>query len=183
MPTKILASNNVESRILNIRGKKVIIDRDLAELYGVKTKHLNRQVRRNIKRFPPEFMFRLNAYEKHQLVPNWHRFGRLKHSSSLPYAFTEHGVAMLASVLNSDTAVKISIHIVKTFIRLREFILNHTELSRKISKLEARVGKHDKEIRSVIEAIRELVSIPEKPKREIGFHANSANSPPKKKEP
>ena len=106
----------IEGMIFVIRGKKVMIDRDLARLYEVETKNLNRQVRRNIERFPEEFMFQLTAHEKNELVTNCHRFEPLKHSTSLPYAFTEHGVTMLAGALKSERAVKISIHIVKTFI-------------------------------------------------------------------
>src|SRR3989338_7848182 len=102
----------IEQRIFLIRSHKVMLDRDLAELYGVETKYLNRQVRRNINRFPEIFMFRLDRKEKAELVTKWHRFEKIKHSSSLPYAFTEHGVAMLASVLNSEAAIQISIYIV-----------------------------------------------------------------------
>ncbi len=164
-------ADTVESRIFTIRGHQVMIDTDLARLYGVQTKHLNRQVRRNIKRFPDEFMFRLNIEEKLELVTNWHRFKKLKHSNSLPYVFTEHGVAMLASVLNSETAVRISIHIVKTFIRLRQFVSNYSSISDKLSKLEEKIGAHDDETRAIIRAIQDMTMPPKKPKRQIGFHA------------
>ena len=106
---ELVTNDTVEQRIFLIRGQKVMIDRDLAELYGVTTKNLNRQVKRNILRFPQEFMFQLTQEEKEQLVPIWHRFKTMKHSTSLPYVFTEHGVAMLASVLNSDRAIKIAV--------------------------------------------------------------------------
>jgi hypothetical protein len=171
MSQKFPSSEVIGAKILSIRGKKVILDHDLAKLYGVETKYLNRQVRRNLKRFPQEFMFRLNPKEKEELVTNWHQFGKLKHSYSMPYAFTEHGVAMLSSILNSETAIKISIHIISTFIRLRKFISRHDELWRKLAALEQKVDKHDAEITSIIEAIRELISSPRKTKREIGFHA------------
>jgi len=134
--SNIIPIERIENRIFLIRGQKVVIDRDLAELYEVETKHLNRQVRRNIDRFPKEFMFQLNAREKNQLVTNCHRFKTLKHASSQPYAFTEHGIAMLASILKSERAIKISIYIIKTFIRLRKFIFTHKKLAQKLKKLE-----------------------------------------------
>jgi len=109
MKRLIITQGLIENNIFLIRGQKIMIDRDLAKLYGVETKYLNRQVKRNIGRFPGEFMFQLNPEEKNELVTKCHRFETMKHSSVLPYAFTEHGVAMLASVLKSETAVKISI--------------------------------------------------------------------------
>jgi len=150
----------VEKRIFIIRGQRVMLDRDLAELYGVKTRHLNRQVKRNIKRFPKEFMFQLTRQEKDELVPIWHQFGKMKHSYVMPHAFTEHGVAMLASVLNSDRAVKISIIIVNTFVRLREMLSTHKELANKLKELEGKVEKHDTEIQAIFEAIRQLTEPP-----------------------
>ena len=147
-----------------------MIDRDLAELFCVETKHLNRQVRRNHDRFPKEFMFRLTKRERNELVTNWHRFKILKHSTSLPYVFTEHGVAMLATVLNSSIAVKVSIRIIKTFIKLRKVISAHKHLAGKLKKLESKIGKHDEEIRSLFQAIRELTTEAQKPKRRIGFY-------------
>ena len=116
----IIQLDMIESKILLIRGKKVMLDRDLAELYGVETKNLNRQVKRNKERFPVEFMFQLTKEEKNELVTNWHRFNSLKHSTSLPHAFTEHGTVMLASVLNSQRAIETSILVVQAFIKLRE---------------------------------------------------------------
>ena len=159
----------IENKIFVIRGHKVMIDHDLAELYEVETKHLNRQVRRNKNRFPKEFMFQLNRQERDELVTICHRLVSLKHSSSLPYAFTEHGVLMLASVLNSDRAIKLSIFIVRTFIKLREFLTDYTEVESALKKLEHKVGKHDKEIQIIFEAIRKLMEPPEKPKPKIGF--------------
>ena len=150
----------VEKRIFIIRGQRVMLDRDLAELYGVKTGHLNRQVKRNIKRFPEEFMFQLTKQEKGELVPIWHQFEKMKHSYVLPYAFTEHGVAMLASVLNSDRAVKISIIIINTFVRLREMLSTHKELANKLSELEQKFDRHDKDILVIFEAIRQLMEPP-----------------------
>lgn len=122
MRQDVIPHERIEERIFFIRGYKVMIDRDLAELYGVETKYLNRQVKRNKERFPDEFTFQLAPQEKEELVTICHRFKTLKHSSSLPYAFTEHGVAMLASVLKSSIAVQMSILIVKAFIKLREVV-------------------------------------------------------------
>jgi hypothetical protein len=168
----IIPQEVIERKIFIIRGQKVMIDRDLAELYGVETKYLNRQVRRNKERFPEEFMFYLTAEERNELVTNWHRFAALKHSSSLPYAFTEHGVAMLASVLNSKQAIKISIYIIKTFVKLRQLISNHKELLVKFNELERLVVKHDMQIQEIVQTIKQLMAVEEKPKRRIGFHGD-----------
>lgn len=170
---KVSVSENgvdlIQNKILIVRGKKVMLDRDLAELYGVETKYLNRQVKRNVKRFPDEFMFQLTVIEKDELVTNWHRFNSLKHSTSLPFAFTEHGAVMLASVLNSPRAVQASIYVVRAFVGLREFLSTHKELAQKLAELERRVGKQDGAIQTIMEAIRQLMQPPEKPKRKIGF--------------
>lgn len=167
---EIVPMERIESKIFVFRGQRVMIDRDLAELYGVETKHLNRQVRRNRPRFPAEFMFQLTATEKHELVTNWHRFSRLKHSSSLPLAFTEHGVAMLATVLKSDPAVKISILIIKAFVKLRAHLDLHKALGTTIKQLEHKVGRHDVEIGLIIRAIQKMISFEKKPKNKIGFN-------------
>ncbi len=169
--TTLVLHEKIEDKIFLIRGHRIMIDRDLAQLYGVETKYLNRQVKRNQERFPEEFMFQLTKDEKEELVTNWHRFEKLKHSSTLPHAFTEHGVAMLSSVLNSGQAVKISIQIIKTFVKLRELISSHKELALKLSQLERKIEKHDEEIMGIFEAIRQLMVEPEdKPKKRIGFH-------------
>ncbi len=146
-----------------------MIDRDLAELYGVETKYLNRQVKRNTDRFPEEFMFRLTKREKGELVTICHRFESMKHSSVLPHAFTEHGVAMLASVLKGKRAVAISIVIIKTFVKLRQMITTHKELASKLTELERKIERHDDEIQAIFNAIRQLMKPPEKPKKKIGF--------------
>ena len=143
-----------------------MIDRDLAELYDVETKYLNRQVKRNIERFPKEFMFQLTKEEKSELVTNWHRFESLKHSTNLPYAFTEHGVAMLSSVINSESAIKINIHIIKTFVRLRELITSNKDLAKKIEELEK---KYDKQFQVVFDVIKELINTKNEPMNPIGF--------------
>jgi 3'-phosphoadenosine 5'-phosphosulfate sulfotransferase (PAPS reductase)/FAD synthetase len=141
----------------------------LAELYGVETKNLNRQVKRNTERFPQEFMFQLSKDEKAELVTNWHRFNSLKHSSVLPYAFTEHGVAMLSSVLNSKRAIQVNIIIIKTFMKLREIISLHKELARKLSQLERKYERHDEQIHAIFDQIREFMTYKNKPVKEIGF--------------
>lgn len=173
MADELILQEAIEQRVFLIRGEKVMIDRDLAELYGVETKYLNRQVKRNKERFPEEFMFQLTSQEKTELVTNWHRFQSMKHSSVLPYAFTEYGVAMLASVLNSETAVKISVTIIKAFVRLREILSTHKELAYKLKELEHKIEKHDEDIQAIFDAIRKLMAPPPvKPKPLIGFHSN-----------
>lgn len=170
---EIALREDIEQMIFLMRGQRVMIDRDLARLYGVETKYLNRQVRRNHERFPAEFMFQLTLEEQHELVTNWHLFSTLKHSTALPFAFTENGVAMLASVLSSERAVKISIHIIKTFVKLRQWVATYKELANKLNQLEARVEEHDEEIRTIFQALHELIApkTTQKPKHKIGFHA------------
>ena len=151
-----------------IRGEKVLLDVDLAPLYGVTPG--NRAMRRNRGRFPSHFMFQLTAAEAESLI---FQFGRAKGRGGRrhrPYAFTEQGVAMLSSVLNSPRAVKVNIAIMRAFVKLRQTLEANRELAQKFADLEGRVGKHDKEINAIIEAIRQLRVPPEKPKREIGFH-------------
>ena len=126
----------IKNLIFEIRGQKVMIDRDLAELYEVETKKLNQAVKRNIKRFPKDFMFQLTDDEQQELVTNCDRLQSLKHSSSNAYAFTEHGVTMLASVLNSDKAVEINVQIVRAFVQLRQFVLEHKDLTKRFQELE-----------------------------------------------
>ena len=154
----LIPIERIESRIYLIRGQKVMLDKDLAELYGVETKYLNRQVKRNIERFPEEFMFRLTSQEKDELVTNWHHLSGLKFSYHRPYVFTEHGVAMLSSVLNSERAIRVNIMIIKAFIRLRQVLLDHEELICLFKKLETRVDQHDTVINEIVEAIRELMT-------------------------
>ena len=164
-----MPQEQVENKILVIRGSKVMIDRDLAELYGVETKQLNRQVHRNYERFPVEFMFQLTKVEKDELVTNWHRFNSLKHSSVLPYAFTEHGIAMLSSVLKSKRAIHVNIIIIKTFMKLRDIISLHKELAQKLSQLERKYERHDEQIHAIFEQIREFMTFKEKSHKQIGF--------------
>lgn len=162
----------IEDLIFILRGKRVMIDKDLAYLYGVETKQLNRQVRRNYKRFPEEYIFQLSEGEKKELVTNWHRFDSLKHSSVLPLAFTEHGVAMLAGVLHSERAIKISVMIINEFVRLRRLVHANKELALRLAQLERKIVTHDDSINSILDAMHNLIEEPLEPKRQIGFKAD-----------
>jgi len=165
----IIPTERLQDRILIIRNHKVMLDADLAELYGVPTKALNQAVRRNLERFPKDFMFRLNPEEKEEVVTNCDHLRKLKFSPVLPFVFTEHGALMLANVLNSKRAVQMSIFIVRTFIKLRELLLTHEELIYRLARVEHKVGKHDREIQEILEAIRKLTEQPPEPVRAIGF--------------
>ena len=161
----------IESKIMIIRGEKVMLDNDLAFLYGVSTKRLNEQVRRNRSRFPEDFMFKLNKREKTEVVANCDHLARLKYSPVLPNAFTEHGAIMAASVLNTRRAVEMSLMVVRTFVSLRNLLSTHKELAQQLKELERRIQKHDIEIQTIFEAIRKLMEPPpEKPRPKIGFH-------------
>ena len=169
MSTKSLAIP-VESRILILRHQKVILDTDLAELYGVPVKRLNEQVKRNRERFPADFMFQLSPKEAEDLrsqsaTSKPARGGR----RYLPYAFTEHGAIMAATVLNSERAVEMSVFVVRAFVRLREMLSTNRELAAKLAELEGRLDTQDASIQNLFEAIKELM-IPEEPsRRKIGF--------------
>ncbi len=169
----------IENRIFTLRGQKVMIDRDLAELYGVETKKLNQAVKRNIKRFPDDFMFKLNDNELKELVTNCDRFKNLKHSTNPPYAFTEQGVSMLSSVLNSDRAISINIEIIRTFVRLRQFAALQTSQSKEIAALrqmlmlhidntDNRFNEHEQAIKGIIDVLNNLIETPREAKQ-IGF--------------
>jgi phage regulator Rha-like protein len=159
----------IEQSILLIRGHKVMLDANLAQLYGVPTKVLNQSVKRNNDRFPTDFMFQLNAKEfailKSQFVTSSQWGGR----RIRPYVFTEQGVAMLSSVLNTARAVQVNIEIMRAFVRLREMLLTSKDLARKLDSLERKFESHDVHIRSLFEAIRQLMTPPEATKRKIGF--------------
>jgi len=158
---------HVERRILLIRGERVILDEDLAVLYGIETKLLTRAVRRNIARFPPDFMFQLTADEHAALrIQSGTSKGGRGGRRYAPYAFTEHGVVMLSSVLQSPRAIQANIEIVRAFVRLREILAAHADLARKLAALEK---KYDTQFRVVFDAIRELMAPPTKPRRQIGF--------------
>jgi hypothetical protein len=165
----IIPIESIERRILFLRGQKVMLDADLAQLYGVSTKRLNEQVKRNRKRFPTDFMFQLSEEEKSEVVANCDHLGNLRFSPVLPHAFTEHGAIMLASVLNSARAIEVSIFVVRAFVNLRETLTKHRTLAQKLSQLERRFEKHDEDIQSLFRAIRQLMTPPESKKRKIGF--------------
>ena len=166
MGSDLVPQEIIQSKILFIRGKKIILDRDLAILYEVPTRALNQAVKRNIKRFPKHFMFQLTPEEKKELITNCDRFKPLKHSSALPYAFTEYGVAMLSSVLNSEKAIQVNIQIINVFIRIREMLIDYQELKEQIEAMEK---KYDRQFKVVFEAIGELLTPPDEPKGKIGF--------------
>ena len=159
----------VESKILLIRGKKVMIDKDIAELYGVTTKRLNEQVKRNHTRFPEDFMFQLTGIEKSEVVANCDHLNNLKYSPNLPYAFTEYGVVMLASVLNSERAIEVNIQIVRVFTRLREMVLTHKDILLKLEQLEKQVANNSGDIQIIFTALNELLEQPNPPRKQIGF--------------
>jgi len=164
----------IERRILLIRRQKVMLSTHLAELYDVETRVLNQAVKRNISRFPEDFMFQLNISEAEELVsqnviPHKKYFG-----GSLPYAFTEQGVAMLSSVLNSERAINVNIEIMRAFVRLRRLLASHADLARKLDTLER---KYDAQFKVVFDAIRELMKPPESKKRPIGFLVEEAKVP------
>ena len=148
------------SKILHIRGKKVMIDRDLAELYGVTTKRLNEQVKRNTKRFPEDFMFQLNVEEKEQVVAKCDHLKTLKYSPVLPYVFTEYGAVMLASLLNSERAIEVNIQIVRIFTRMREMLTTNQEILLKLEPLEKKVSGHDEDIQLIFKYLKKLLTPP-----------------------
>src|SRR4030066_957952 len=165
---ELIPAEVIERKIYLIRGHKVMLDSDLAELYGVETKRLNEQVRRNPKRFPDDFMFQLSEEEAESLRSHFATLNssRGKHRKYLPYAFTEQGVAMLSSVLNSDRAIQVNIAIMRVFVLLRRMLLSNEELARKGDALER---KYDARFKVVFDAIRALMEPPKKPSRRIGF--------------
>jgi len=152
----ILPQETIENRIFIFRGKKVMIDHDLALLYGVPTKALNQAVKRNGKRFPDDFMFQLEISEKNQLVTNCDRFTKLKHTKMCPYAFTENGVAMLSSVLNSEAAVLVNIQIMRAFVKLRNVVSDNSEIKKAITNIEKRLNIHDRQIQIAFDALKSL---------------------------
>jgi hypothetical protein len=169
--SNLISIEVITNKIFVIRGKKVMLDRDLAQLYGVTTKRLNEQVKRNIKRFPADFIFQLTEREKDELVAICDRFNSMKHSTVLPYVFTEQGVAMLSGVLNSDRAIMVNIQIMRAFTQLRRMLLTNQDLKHKIEAMER---KYDKQFAVVFQAIKQLLEpLPVKPKPPIGFHGHT----------
>jgi len=159
----------IRGKIYLIRGQKVLLDRDLAEMYGVETRSLNQAVRRNINRFPEDFMLTLTRDEIRNLSQIEISPG-LKHAPNV-FAFTEQGVAMLSSVLNSDRAVQVNIAIMRAFVQMRELAISNRALARKLDELEMKYDRHDKQFIEVFDAIRSLMAQPETKKRQIGFKA------------
>ena len=197
MKREIIPAARIVQSIHLLRGQKVMLDSDLAALYGVTTNVLNQAVKRNRDRFPGDFMFQLTAQEiahlKSQFVTSRRQDIANQSLTDLtsqfviskpgrggrrhrPYAFTEQGVAMLSSVLKSERAVRVNIAIMRAFVNLRETLETNRELARKFSELEKRVGKHDDEIGAIIDTIRQLMAPPERPRREIGFHVRERAS-------
>ncbi len=163
----IIAQKMIENKISLIRGKKVLIDRDMADLYGVETKTLNQTVKRNIERFPEDFMFQLTAEEAQSLRSQIVTLKPGKHLKYLPYAFSEHGILMLSSVLNSRKAILVNIEIMRTSTKLRTMLAEHVELRRKIDGMEK---KYDYQFKMVFDTIKKLLNPPKKQKNQIGFH-------------
>ena len=158
------------TKILLIRGKKVMIDRDLAELYGVTTKQMNQQVKRNPKRFPEDFMFQLTAVEKEEVVTFCDHLTTLKYSPQLPYVFTEHGAVMLASVLNSDRAIEVNIQIVRIFTRMREILMTNQEIFMKLEQLEKQTLQNTGDIKAIFDHLKQfLIPVEQAERRWIGF--------------
>jgi len=166
---ELIPIENVANCILLLRGQKVMLDADLAKLYCVKTKALNQAVKRNIGRFPQDFMFQLSPREKAKVVTKCDHLQQLKFSAGLPYAFTEHGAVMLASILNSPIAVEASIQVVRAFIHLRGILSANKNVARKLKELEKKYDMHDTQIQKIFAAIRQLMAPEPKSERRMGF--------------
>ena len=170
--TAIVVARKVDSKIFVLRGQRVILDTDLAELYGVQVRHLNQQAKRNAKRFPPAFRFQLSSHElkilKSQNVISSEGHGGARY---LPYVFTEHGAIMAATVLNSERAIEMSVFVVLAFVRMRRAIAGNRNILTKLAELEQRLKSHDANIQDLMDAIRELMSPEEPHRRRIGFEA------------
>ncbi len=171
--SQIIPVEIIENKILLIRGQKILLDKDLAYLYGIETFNLNKAVKRNLKRFPDDFMFQLSKEEFENLIfqngisrsesKNWGG------TRKLPYAFTEQGVAMLSSVLKSERAVEVNILIMRTFVKLREILSTHKELAQKLRELELKIETHDEQIIAIFDAINQLLAPPPVTKKKMGF--------------
>jgi hypothetical protein len=173
----LVPTEQIERAILLLRGQKVMLDRDLAALYGVENKGLKRAVKRNLERFPSDFMFELKAEEAESVRCQFGTLQKGQHFRYLPYAFTEQGVAMLSSVLQSPRAVQVNIAIMRAFVRLRETLSLHKELAHKLAELERRIESHDASIHTLFEAIRQLMApAPPTRKRPIGFHVREKSA-------
>ncbi|MBE7465959.1 MAG: ORF6N domain-containing protein [Planctomycetes bacterium] len=181
-PLAVVPLERIERAILLIRGHKVMLDSDLAGLYGVTVKRLNEQVKRNRDRFPEDFMFQLTQEEALEALALRSqdatlKKGRGRHRKYLPHVFTEHGALMAANVLNSKRATEVSVFVIRTFVRLRHVLASHKELAVKFAELEHKVGKHDEAIRSIVAAIRDLMAEPDDPPKErLGFKPSKARA-------
>ncbi|MCS7151001.1 MAG: ORF6N domain-containing protein [Endomicrobia bacterium] len=169
MKPEIVPIEYIQNRIYIIRGQKVMLDKDLADIYGVKPIRLREQVKRNKDRFPEDFMFQLTDEEVDFMVSQNAIPSKKYLGGHNPYVFTEHGAVMLASVLNTPKAVQMSIFVVRAFVKLREILSTHKELAKKLEELERKVIKHDGEIKTLFEAIKQLMLPQEKSKKRIGF--------------
>jgi len=178
MSEKTIVYDNapIEQVILLVRGQKVILDRDLASLYGVATGNLNRAVKRNLDRFPSDFMIQLTAEEAEASRCQIGILKRGQNIKHLPFAFTEQGVAMLSSVLRSPQAVQVNIAIMRAFVRLRETLSLHRDLAHKLTELESHIEGHDENIRNLFDAMRQLMAPPASPRRQIGFQVRERRS-------
>lgn len=165
----VLIEEAVISKIYLIREQKVMLDRDLAELYGVKAIRLREQVKRNIERFPKHFMFRLTTKEVEVMVSQNAIPSKQHLGGALPYAFTEHGVLMLANVLKSERAIEVSLRLIEIFVKLREMLLTHKDILLKLEQLEKKVTAHDENIQMIFEALKQLLTPPKEPRTKIGF--------------
>ena len=165
----VLTDELLMNKIFLIRGQKVMLDKDLAELYAVETKQLKRQVNRNIDRFPPDFMFELTPEEYDSLRSQIGTLKRGEHIKYLPYAFTEQGVAMLSSVLNSKQAIHVNIQIIRIFTRMREMLLTHKDILLKLEQMEKQVNIHSKEIQQIFAVLKQLIQKPIEPRKKIGY--------------
>jgi hypothetical protein len=167
----------IETAIRVLRGERVILDADLAQIYGVETRVLNQAVRRNLEKFPSDFMFRLSVTEARELNRSQTVTASQKHRNPRypPYAFTEHGAIMVANVLNSPRAVQMSVFVVRAFVRLRRMVGANKELAAKLAELERRVSSHDGSIKTLFDAIRQLMAQPEPREKKIGFRAKEAS--------
>lgn len=162
----------IMKKIIMMRGMNVMISNDLAELFGVTTKRLNEQVKRNIQRFPTHFMFQLTDIEKEKVVANCDHLRNLKYSPYLPYVFTEYGTVMLANVLNSPRAIQVSIRIVEIYIEMREYLLTNKDLLIKMEQLEKRVDKQDLKVSLVFDYLKKFMDAQNKPRKQIGYKQN-----------
>ncbi len=166
----VLADQEITGRIMLIRGQRVMLDRDLAQLYGMQPFRLREQVKRNLERFPKSFMFQLTAKELREVVSQFAIPSHTYAGGSVPYAFTEHGVLMLANVLRSERAVQMSIRIIELFVRMREMVFTHQDILHKLERIEEKVAAHDQGIGTLFDHIREMLTpAPEQPRQRIGY--------------